>query len=171
MDSNKSTTNQIRALVSHLSVIRKWDTFLCGDETKNRQCYLEAKCPFAWWVGQVFPSTKRYISCNGSHFGGTTGKALNRFGTRQTDGSTARISVTIKPEPWRIKSTPGVITFKLLVNLFHLLIPLLSGTSSVPQVHMWGIYFRRWWCRMRGRHILWDNSTERMTLWDKKVDA
>lgn len=102
----------------------------------------------------------------------TTGKALNRFGTRQTDGSTPWISETIKPEPKELNQPRRVITFKVLVNLFHLLIPLLSGTSSlsscVQQVQAWGyisgsndvacegtvscgtIWARKWWYKTKG---------------------
>lgn len=65
-----------------------------------------------------------------------------------------------KTRAQRIKSTLGVITFKLLVNLFHLLIALLSGTSPVgsrgQQVHLWGICLTR----MQGLRV---PSDSRMT--------
>lgn len=46
------------------------------------------------------------------------GGALNSFGTRQTDGRTAPDQCDNKTRAQRIKSTPRVITFNLLVNLF-----------------------------------------------------
>lgn len=132
------------AVRGNFSVFGKCDKCLCGDEIKNRQSHKEARCPRTRRTGQVFPSTERSISRNDSHFGGTTGKALNIFGTRQTDGSNARISTAKEPEPEELNQ-PRSNYIQLLVSPFHFPSLLLSGTSSfrpgAQQVLVLGTYF------------------------------